>query len=274
MMEKSSWNGPLNVLKFLSGIYDITEQRGGGLAVRVYLTEALWSWILHFTNFDVFFLGGKILIVSMIAELFSASMHVIVQLLSCVNTHANLLENILIFIWSWSWQSYGVTGSCLGLPIPWWLSITDSLPGIHPQVMGIFLAFKYVPWTSLNFNNLLRWLTNSYLHSWSLCHWLTDEQTNTFVFLPLDLSGRRDIVVACICLSVHPSVLPTVRLSLTWACPHNNSWQVWAGISKLAPNMHPGILSAGIKNRGHWPWPSRSFWLFWLRIIGNPACLW
>ena len=25
-----------------------------------------------------------------------------------------------------------------------------------------------------------------------------------------------------------------------------------------SPNLHPGILLAGIENRGHWPWPSRS----------------
>ena len=33
--------------------------------------------------------------------------------------------------------------------------------------------------------------------------------------------------------------------------------------------MHPGILSADIEDRGHWSWPSRSFWLFWLRILYN-----
>ena len=37
--------------------------------------------------------------------------------------------------------------------------------------------------------------------------------------------------------------------------------------------MHPGILSAGIENGGHWPWPSKSFWPFWLRILGNLACI-
>ena len=36
--------------------------------------------------------------------------------------------------------------------------------------------------------------------------------------------------------------------------------------------MHPGILSAGIENEGRWPWPSKTFWPFWLRILGNPAC--
>ena len=34
-----------------------------------------------------------------------------------------------------------------------------------------------------------------------------------------------------------------------------------------------GILTAGIENGMHWPWPSRSFWPFWLRILGNLACL-
>ena len=37
--------------------------------------------------------------------------------------------------------------------------------------------------------------------------------------------------------------------------------------------MHPGILSVGIENGGHWPWPSGSFWTFWLRILRNFTCL-
>ena len=31
-------------------------------------------------------------------------------------------------------------------------------------------------------------------------------------------------------------------------------------------------LSVGIENGVHWSWPSRSFWPFWLRIIGNSDC--
>ena len=65
----------------------------------------------------------------------------------------------------------------------------------------------------------------------------------------------------------------SLRILGNLACPHDNSSQIWARITKFAPNMHPGILSAGIENGGHWPWPSRSFWLFWLRILGNLACL-
>ena len=41
---------------------------------------------------------------------------------------------------------------------------------------------------------------------------------------------------------------------------------------KFAPYMHPGILSAGIENGGYWPWPSRSIWPFWLRILGKLVC--
>ena len=57
------------------------------------------------------------------------------------------------------------------------------------------------------------------------------------------------------------------------ACLRDNSSHIWARITKFAPNMHPGILSASIEHQGHWPWPSRSFWLFRLRILGNLACL-
>ena len=56
------------------------------------------------------------------------------------------------------------------------------------------------------------------------------------------------------------------------ACPRDNSSQTWTGITKFAPNMHPGILSAGIENGGHWPWPWRSLRPFWLRILGHLVC--
>ena len=35
--------------------------------------------------------------------------------------------------------------------------------------------------------------------------------------------------------------------------------------------MRPGILSVGIVNGGHWIVPLRSFWPFWLKILGNSA---
>ena len=61
----------------------------------------------------------------------------------------------------------------------------------------------------------------------------------------------------------------SVRLSV---CPHNYSSQIWARIAKFAPNMHPRILSDGVEFRGQWPWPSWSFWPFWLTILGHSAC--
>ena len=56
------------------------------------------------------------------------------------------------------------------------------------------------------------------------------------------------------------------------ACPRDNLSQIWDRITKFTLNIHPGILSAGIENGGHWPWSSRSFWPFWLKILGNSAC--
>ena len=56
------------------------------------------------------------------------------------------------------------------------------------------------------------------------------------------------------------------------ACPHVNSSQIWARITKFAPSMHHGILSAGFENGGRWPWPSRSIWPLWLRVVANSAC--
>ena len=71
-------------------------------------------------------------------------------------------------------------------------------------------------------------------------------------------------------LSLPVSVRLSVRLSVRpWTLPSlcDNSSLIWARITKFAPNMHHGILSDGIENRGPWPWPSRSFWPFWLRIL-------
>ena len=67
------------------------------------------------------------------------------------------------------------------------------------------------------------------------------------------------------CRCLRPSVRPSVRLSVrpwTLPCPHDNSSQIWAKITKFVPNMHHGILSAAIENGTHWPRPSRSFWPF------------
>ena len=47
--------------------------------------------------------------------------------------------------------------------------------------------------------------------------------------------------------------------------------QIWAGITKFAPNMHPEILSVGPEN-GHWPWPSMSFRPFGLGTLGILIC--
>ena len=41
----------------------------------------------------------------------------------------------------------------------------------------------------------------------------------------------------------------------------------------FVPNMHHGIFSIGFEYRDHWHWFSSSFWPFYLRIIGNAACL-
>ena len=86
-------------------------------------------------------------------------------------------------------------------------------------------------------------------------------------FLSHGLSGWRGIVVACVCPSVRPSV--SLSICKLYFCPHDNSSQIGSGITKFAPNTHHGILSVGIENRGHWSWPSRSFWL---RILGNLDC--
>ena len=75
-----------------------------------------------------------------------------------------------------------------------------------------------------------------------------------------------------LCLSVCLSLYLSVHL-WTLPCLHNNSSQLWAAITTCAPDMHHGILWAGIENGGHQSWPPCSFWPFCLRILGNLACL-
>ena len=70
----------------------------------------------------------------------------------------------------------------------------------------------------------------------------------------------------CLCLSICLSVH---KLFLCGYDNYNLS-HIWAGITKFAPNMHHGIFSVAIENCGHWPWSSRTFWLW---ILGNLACL-
>ena len=103
------------------------------------------------------------------------------------------------------------------------------------------------------------------IHSETLCiiHGISINTCLSHAFLPIGLSGRRGIVIACVCPSVRPSVCLSVRkLYLVRTITRH----------RFASNMHHGILSAGIENGGHRPWPSRLFWPFRLRILGNSAC--
>ena len=73
----------------------------------------------------------------------------------------------------------------------------------------------------------------------------------------------------CRCLRF-PSICPCVgKLFLVRMITHH---RFELESLKFAPNMHHVTLAAGIKNRGNWAWPSRSFWRFWLRILGNLVC--
>ena len=99
------------------------------------------------------------------------------------------------------------------------------------------------------------------------CTWCKHFCKHFFSFYPLAFQAEAEgvIVVACVC----PSVRLSVRLSVNFTlCPHDNSSQIWVGITKFAPNMRHWIRLVGIENRGHWPWPSRSFWPFCIRFLG------
>ena len=47
--------------------------------------------------------------------------------------------------------------------------------------------------------------------------------------------------------------------SRKFGCSRINLNWIWARITKLAPNMHLGVLSDGIENGSHWPWSSMPF---------------
>ena len=67
------------------------------------------------------------------------------------------------------------------------------------------------------------------------------------------------------------SLPPCVHLSvckLYLVCTITRARFVLKSSNLHQTNMHHGILSAGIENGGHWPWPLRSFWL---KILGNSA---
>ena len=81
-----------------------------------------------------------------------------------------------------------------------------------------------------------------------ICHW---GKLSQIIFLPRELSGQRDIVVAYARLSVRPSV------HKLYIFPHENLSHIWAEIILFAPNMYHGILTTCIENNGHWPWPLR-----------------
>ena len=98
-------------------------------------------------------------------------------------------------------------------------------------------------------------MIRKFWHSWTL-----------FYPLPFQVEG-----VLSFPASVPLSICPSARL-WTVACPHDNSPESWAGINIFAQNMHLGTLSAVIEDGGHSPWPSMSFWPFWLRILWNSAC--
>ena len=82
-------------------------------------------------------------------------------------------------------------------------------------------------------------------------------------FLPHALTRRRGFAVAFACMSARPQTL---------SCPHDNSSQIWGGITKYAPDMHHWIIAVENKNGCDWHWSSMTFWTFWFRILGNSAC--
>ena len=87
----------------------------------------------------------------------------------------------------------------------------------------------------------------------------------TVLLLPLDFQAEGvlsfpvsvHIVVAYVCPPVHlsfrPSICPSINVTMS-----DNASQIWAGITKFTPNVQ-GMLTAGIDNGDHRPWPSSSF---------------
>ena len=115
-----------------------------------------------------------------------------------------------------------------------------------------------------------------YIQCLKCLEWLTFVKVKTVLWRMADFCSFYPLAfqaegVLSLPASVHLSICPSV-CPWTFPCPHDNSSQIQAGITKFAPNMHLGILLSGIENRGHGPWHSRSFWPFWLRSLGNSTC--
>ena len=99
-------------------------------------------------------------------------------------------------------------------------------------------------------------------------NWPDVDKQESFLWLFTIWPFRPKGYFRCLCLSVCPSVCSLILL-----CPHDTSWLIWARNPKFALNMHHGLLSVGIADGGRWPWSSRTFMPFWLRILGNSVCL-
>ena len=98
---------------------------------------------------------------------------------------------------------------------------------------------------------------------------------------------RFELAITKFAPSMHPGILSTgIENGGHWPWPSrsfdhfeselleiwlDNSFKIWARITKFAPKMHLEILSAGIENGSHWPWPSSSFCPLWVRILENLA---
>ena len=84
---------------------------------------------------------------------------------------------------------------------------------------------------------------------------------------PFRLKGYRRCLRLPVCPSVYVSEYPSGNFTFS----ARYSSQIWAGI-KVTPNMHSRIFLPGFENWCHWPWPSRSFWLFLIQNSWHSAC--
>ena len=143
-------------------------------------------------------------------------------------------------------------------PCSWELMICFALScdnGVHYKRLGddfdTNLSSAESSWCMVEFNEA------------SFVHFPFQDNFTPWPFMPKEYCH-------CLCLSVCTlSICPWTLL-----CPHNNSSQIWARITKFAPNLHRETLSAGIENGGHWRWPSRSCQLSILKnSIQHRSCI-
>ena len=125
---------------------------------------------------------------------------------------------------------------------------------------------KDLPMTRILFKGFLSQICSFDMKRFLTC--LHNNKPSVFTPWPFRPKGYCRCLRPYVCPSVRPFVCLSVRkLYLVGTITRHRFC-----LNHEICTKHASWDTLGIENRGHWPWPSRSFWPFWLRILENFAC--